>query len=247
MKICVLVPAYNCAGTIEEVCRRITLPGSEDEIIVVDDHSRDNTFEIASQLPRVFTYRNPINLGYGGTSHRLYELALQHGADLTVNIHGDLGHNPEEIQHLLEEFSHSQADIAIGSRLLFLLSNLRKLGWGKMITSNDSRGGMPLIRFIGHVVLTSIQNLIYRSKLHSFHEGMRACRRPVIEWVIKADFPEDYAYDNELVYQAHRHGFKFCEVPVPPSYDPRAKTSSPPFRYGLLVMRQVIRVALTGK
>jgi glycosyltransferase involved in cell wall biosynthesis len=247
MKTCVLVPAYNCASTIEDVCRRVTLPALEDEIIVVDDHSRDNTFELASQLPRVFAYRNPVNLGYGGTSQRLYELALERGADVTVNIHGDLGHNPEEIQLLLAEFSHSQADIAIGSRLLFLLNNRRKFGWRKMLTSDAARGGMPLIRFIGHVVLTRIQNLVYGSKLHSFHEGMRACRRPVIEWVVKADFPKGYAYDNELVYQAQRHGFKFCEVPVPPSYDPRAKTSSPPFRYGWLVMRQVVRVALTGK
>lgn len=247
MKICVLVPAYNCAGTIEEVCKRVTLPGPDDEIIVIDDHSRDDTFEIARRLPRVFAYRNPVNLGYGGTSHRLYQFALERGADITVNVHGDLGHNPEEIQLLLEALSHSDADVAIGSRLLFLLNNLRKWGWIKMLTSDEARVGMPTIRFLGHVVLTGIQNLVYRSRLHSFHEGMRACRRPFMEWVINADFPKGYAYDNEVVYQAHRRGFKFFEVPVPPSYDPRAKTSSPPFKYGILVMRQVLRVLLTGK
>jgi glycosyltransferase involved in cell wall biosynthesis len=248
MKICVLVPAYNCASTIEEVCKRVPKVGaSEVEIIVLDDHSCDNTFEIASKLPGVFAYRNPVNLGYGGASHRLYEIALERGVDLAINIHGDLGHDPEEIKRIIEELSLNHADIAVGSRLLFLLGNLYKLGWIKMIMSDKARGGMPIVRFIGHVVLTKIQNLIYRTNLHSFHEGMRACRRPVIEWEVKANFPKNYAYDNEFVYQAYRNGFGFCEVPVTPSYDPRAKTSSPPIRYGFLVIRQIIRVAITGK
>jgi glycosyltransferase involved in cell wall biosynthesis len=248
MKICVLVPAYNCASTIEEVCKRVSsVTTSEVEIIVLDDYSQDNTFEIARKLPRVFAYRNPENLGYGGTSHRLYEIALERDADLAINIHGDLGHNPEEIKHIIEELTISHADIAVGSRLLFLTSNLYKLGWIKMVSSDEARGGMPLIRFVGHVVLTKIQNLIYRTNLHSFHEGMRACCRPVIVWAVKANFPRNYAYDNELIYQAYRNGFSFCEVPITPSYDPRAKTSSPPIKYGFLVLRQIIRVAITGK
>jgi glycosyltransferase involved in cell wall biosynthesis len=247
MKICVLVPAYNCASTIEEVCERIHLQALVNEIIILDDHSIDNTLEIAKKLPHVIAFSNPVNLGYGGTCHHLYEIALERGADLTVQIHGDLGHNPEEIQHLIEALTRCNADIAVGSRLLFLLNNLQKFGWMTMITKKEARSGMSINRFIGHVVLTGIQNLIYGSKLHSFHEGMRACHRPVIEWIVKADFPKNYAYDNELVFQAYRRGFRFCEVPVPPSYDPRSKTSSPPIKYGLLVMSQIIRVALTGK
>jgi dolichol-phosphate mannosyltransferase len=248
MKVCVLVPAYKCGETIGEVCRRVALPGPDDEIIVVDDFSPDDTFDRAREVPRVFAYRNPANLGYGGTSRRLYELALDRGAELTINIHGDLGHRPEDIPLLLSAFRQARPpDIVVGSRLLYLLGEAKRLGWWTLLGTRELRGGMPIHRFLGHVFLTGMQNLVYRSRLHSFHEGMRACRRDVVEWFAKSDFPAGYGYDNELLYQAHRRGLEIREVPVPPVFDSRVKTSSPPYRYGMLVLRHVLRVASTGK
>ena len=120
MKTCILVPAYNCSDTIAEVCRRIPLTGPEDEILVVDDGSGDGTLEIARCLSRVHAVRNDVNLGYGGTSNRLYALARERGADVTVNVHGDLGHRPEEIPLILDEMRRTEADVVVGTRLLFL-------------------------------------------------------------------------------------------------------------------------------
>jgi glycosyltransferase involved in cell wall biosynthesis len=248
MKLCVLVPAYKCSDIIGEVCRRVSLPGPEDEIIVVDDCSPDDTAERARSVARVIVYRNPVNLGYGGTSRRLYELAVERGAEIAVNIHGDLGHRPEDIPLLTEAFSRDRPpDIVIGSRLLYLFGEARQRGWGVLLANRELRGGMPINRFLGHVVLTGMQNLVYGSRLHSFHEGMRACRRDVIEWIARADFPVGYGYDNELLYQAHRRGLKIQEVPVPPTFDPRVRTAAPPYKYGMLVLRHMLRVAYTGK
>jgi glycosyltransferase involved in cell wall biosynthesis len=249
MKTCVLIPAYKCGDIIGEVCRRVPLAGPEDEIIVVDDCSPDDTFEVARSMPRVFVHRNPANLGYGGTSRRLYELACERGAELTVNIHGDLGHRPEDIPLLLEAAQQeSRPDIVIGSRLLYLFHKARRQGgWRTMLFDAQGRGGMPLNRFLGHVVLTELQNQVYHSRLHSFHEGMRACRRHVIEWIIAADFPVGYGYDNELIFQAHRKGFKIQEVPVAPSFDHRVKTAAPPYKYGLSIVRHMLRVAFKGR
>jgi glycosyltransferase involved in cell wall biosynthesis len=248
MKVCVLVPAYKCGDIIGEVCRRVPLSGPDDEIIVVDDCSPDNTAEAARGLPRVFVQRNPANLGYGGTSRRLYQLACERGAELAVSIHGDLGHRPEDIPLLLEAFEHNPLpDIVIGSRLLHLFANAKEFGWSAMLTRPDARVGMPFNRFLGHVVLTQMQNLVYRSQLHSFHEGMRACRRHVMEWIVNSGFPDGYGYDNELMYQAHKRGFRIHEVPVPPSYDARANTAASPYKYGMTVFRHMLRVALTGK
>jgi glycosyltransferase involved in cell wall biosynthesis len=248
MKVCVLIPAYKCGEIIAEVCRRVPLPGPGDEIVVVDDSSPDNTFERASSVPRVFVHRNPVNLGYGGTSRRLYELAFERGADVAVNIHGDLGHRPEDIPMLLEALSQdAPPDIVIGSRLLYLFGEARRLGWRALLAGRELRGGMPINRFLGHVVLTGMQNVVYRSRLHCFHEGMRACARDVIEWIINADFPVGYGYDNELMYQAHRHGLRIQEVPVQPTFDPRVKTSAPPYKYGMMVLRHMLRVAYRGR
>ena len=244
MKLCVLVPAYKCGHLIAEVCRRVSLPGPEDEIIVVDDCSPDDTGERARSIPRVSVWRNQVNLGYGGTSRRLYELAFERHADLAVNIHGDLGHRPEDIPLLTEAFRVDRPpDIVVGSRLLYLFDEAKRRGWWALLTKSELRVGMPLHRFVGHVVLTEMQNLVYRSRLHSFHEGMRACRREVIEWLARVDFPVGYGYDTELIYQAHRRGLKIHEVPVPPMYDPRVKTAAPPYKYGMFMLRHMLRVA----
>ena len=181
MKLCVLVPAYKCGHLIAEVCRRVSLPGPDDEIIVLDDCSPDDTGERARSVPRVFVSRNPVNLGYGGTSRRLYELALERHADLAVNVHGDLGHRPEDISLLTEPFRLERSpDIVVGSRLLYLFGEAKRHGWRALLINSQLRVGMPIHRFLGHIVLTQMQNVVYRSRLHSFHEGMRACRRDVI-------------------------------------------------------------------
>ncbi len=248
MKLCVLVPAYKCGDLIGEVCQRVSLPGPDDEIIVVDDCSPDDTGERARSVARVFVHRNPVNMGYGGTSRRLYDLAFERGADIAINIHGDLGHRPEDIPLLTDALNLQPApDIVVGSRLLYLFREAKQRGWGTLLTSRQLRHGMPLKRFLGHVALTEMQNIVYRSRLHCFHEGMRACRRNVIEWIAKTDFPAGYGYDYELVYQAHRRGLKIHEVPVPPTYDPRVKTAAPPYRYAFLVLRHMLRVASKGR
>lgn len=248
MKLCVLVPAYKCGDLIAEVCGRVSLPGPEDEIIVVDDCSPDDTSERARSVPRVLVYRNSVNLGYGGTSRRLYDLAFERGADIAVNVHGDLGHRPEDIPLLIDAFRVApHADIVVGSRLLYLFLEAKRRGWAALLTNPELRQGMPTKRLLGHIVLTQMQNVVYRSRLHCFHEGMRACRREVVEWIATTDFPVGYGYDNELVYQAHRRGLRIHEVPVPPTYDPRVKTAAPPYRYGMLVLRHILRVAFRGR
>jgi|APSaa5957512576_1039674.scaffolds.fasta_scaffold220461_1 dolichol-phosphate mannosyltransferase len=113
MKLCVLIPAYNCAHILPEVVNRIHLPTSEDEIIVIDDASQDNTFDVANNLSRVYALRNKINLGYGGTSQRLYQVAFERGADFVINLHGDLGHRPEDIGRLIPSLISNEYDIVI--------------------------------------------------------------------------------------------------------------------------------------
>jgi glycosyltransferase involved in cell wall biosynthesis len=235
MKLCVLVPALNCAHALPELRARVVLPGPEDEIIIVDDASADQTYEVASRLPRVHVVRNDSRRGYGGTSRRLYEVALERGADITVNIHGDLGHRPEDIPLLLEHLQGGY-DVVLGSRLLHVLERARLRGW-HLLFSPDVASGFPPSRVIGHIALTWIQNKCYGTELHSFHEGMRACNRRAIEWSLGADLATWYSYDLEFLLKASRSGLKIGEVPVAPNYDDRARSSAPRVRYGLNVLR----------
>jgi len=242
MKLCILIPAYNCAHIISEVINRITLPGPSDEIIVVDDCSKDDTMAVAGRFPRVYATRNETNLGYGGTSHRLYKLAIERQADCTVTIHGDLGHRPEDAPLVLGPVCRGEHDIVLGSRLLYLINVGQQSGWPRLLSS-EVRQGMPLNRALGHFGLTWFQNKCFGTALHSFHEGMRACTRPVVEWIVRSQFSAWYHYDTDLILHAHRNGFRIGEIPVKPFYDGRPSSSAPSVRYGLQVVRYTLRAA----
>jgi glycosyltransferase involved in cell wall biosynthesis len=244
MKLCVLIPAYNCAHVLPEVIRRIPLSNDMDEIIVADDASQDNTFSVATNLPRVHAVRNHVNLGYGGTSQKLYQIALERGADFAINLHGDFGHRPEDVGTLSKVLQSGEYDIVTGSRLLYILDNIKQHGLTRVLGSNDLRGNMPLVRVLGHIGLTWFQNICYETHLHSFHEGMRGVIRSTIEWILESEFPAWYNYDTELLINANSKGLRIHEVMIPPFYDDRAKSSAPPFRYGIRVAAHAIKTYL---
>lgn len=238
MKLCVLVPALDCEHVIAEVCRRVPLPNLTDEIIVVDDASTDATSAVAAAVPRVSVYRNHTRLGYGGTSQRLNELSILHGADVTVNIHGDHAHPPENIPPLLALLGEGY-DIVVGSRLLTVKQGLRRRGWLRLFSRDVAAGFSPL-RVVGHLSLTAVQNLCYGTNLHSFHEGMRACTRRAVEWMLEQPLPQWYHYDVEMLVRAHRAGLRIGEVAVMPNYLDQVNSAAPPLRYGLRVLSHAI-------
>jgi len=240
MKLCVLIPAYNCAPFLPEVVGRLTLRGPRDEIIILDDASTDDTFAVASALPGVHADRNDRTMGYGGTSKRLYRIAADRGADFTVNIHGDLGHRPEDIQPVVDKLFRGDCDLVLGSRLIHLMNLVRKDGWRRLL-SRRARHNMPLMRVLGHFGLTWFQNLCFGTKLHSFHDGMRGCNRTAIEWLLSQDLPAWYDFDTELLIHAHRCGLRIAEVAIPPNYDHTTSSSAPPVRYGLRVAWHALR------
>lgn len=240
MKLCVLIPAYNCAEFLPEVVGRISLRGPDDEIIIVDDASLDDTFAVAAALPRVHADRNEQSLGYGGTSKRLYRIAADRGADFSVNIHGDLGHRPEDIQPVVDKLFSGDCDVVLGSRLIYLMDLVRNEGWRRLL-SRQARNNMPLARALGHFGLTWFQNLCFGTRLHSFHDGMRGCNRAAIEWLLSENLPTWYDFDTELLIHAHRHGLRIAEVPIPPNYDHTTASAAPPVRYGLRVAWHALR------
>ena len=178
MNFCVLIPAYNCAHVLPEVIGRVPLTNDMDEIIVADDASQDNTFSIASDLPRVYAVRNRVNLGYGGTSQKLYQIALERGADFTINLHGGFRHRPEDVEKISNVLQGGEYDIVTGSRLLYILDNIKRYGLAKAFSSYELRGGMPLIRVLEHIGLTGSRIYVMR---HNYIHFMRVCGALLIQ------------------------------------------------------------------
>src|SRR5580704_9556343 len=166
-RIGVLVVAYNAATTLAKVLDRIpdAIRPDIEEVIVSDDHSQDSTYLVGlryqqiSDLP-ITLIRQPTNLGYGGNQKVGYDLAIEHGLDIVVMLHGDGQYAPEYLPEIVEPLLAGEADAVFGSRM--------------MEKGAARRGGMPLYKFVGNRILSKFENVVLGTDLSEFHSGYRA-------------------------------------------------------------------------
>ena len=222
LKTIAVMPAYNAARTLERTVKDIPA-GSVDEVIIVDDCSRDNTVEIAEQLG-LTVYRHEKNLGYGGNQKTCYKHALERGAEVVVMIHPDYQYDSRVIPAAVEIIRLGICDFIMGSRIRTRREALE--------------GGMPPWKYIANRCLTLVENIALGQNLGDFHSGFRAYRREVLETIPYNDNSNDFVFDSEFLAQAVHFGFKIGDIPVPVRYFDEA--SSINFRrsvtYGLATL-----------
>ena len=238
MKTCVIMPAYNAGKVVASVIERIPA-GIIDEIIVVDDASRDNTFEVLSAIPGLTVLRHAENRGYGGAQMTLHDEAIQRGADVVVLMHSDGGHFPEELPRMLEPILAGQAQVVLGARIHGVIDKTQPI-LGSTLIGALWNGPIPPARLMGHLFLTWIQNFIFGTHYDAWHSGYRAMSRDAIMRIPYHDFGTGYLFDTEFLLTAHLAGLKIKEVPVGSFYDPRSGSTVEPFSYGIKVLRYVL-------
>lgn len=224
-KTIAVMPAYNAAATLERTVADIP-PGTVDEILVVDDCSRDNTVEIAERLG-LTVIRHEKNTGYGGNQKTCYRYALDAGAEYVVMIHPDYQYDSRVIPVAVEIIRLGICDMMMGSRI-------RTRG-------EALAGGMPKYKYFANRMLTFIENLALGQNLGDFHSGFRAYRRNVLETIPYELNSDDFVFDSQFLAQAVYFGFKLGDIPVPVRYFDEA--SSINFRrsvtYGLATLGTV--------
>lgn len=221
-KIIVVMPAYNAAKTLtatyHEVPHEIV-----DEVIVVDDRSRDDTVEVARQLG-LLTIEHEQNKGYGGNQKTCYKTALEHGADIVIMLHPDYQYTPKLILAMSSLIAEDLFDCVLGSRIL---------GVGAR------KGGMPLYKYISNRALTFVQNILISYKLSEYHTGYRAFRREILENLPLEQNSDDFVFDNQMLAQIIYAGYSIGEITCPTVYN--ADSSSINFSrstiYGLGVLK----------
>jgi glycosyltransferase involved in cell wall biosynthesis len=229
-RIVIVMPAYNAAKTLEDTFRAIP-EGYYDEIVVVDDHSRDDTTELAQRL-NLKAIRHPHNVGYGGNQKTCYMEALRDGADIVVMLHPDGQYDPAIIPEMIRPIAEKRAEMVLGSRM--------------MLPGGAARGGMPLWKRISNRFLTTAENLAMGRRFSECHTGYRAYSRHFLETVPFLRNSNDFVFDTEVIFQAVAFALPVVEVPISTRYF--ADASSVGFRtgvvYGLGTLLTAIRYVL---
>jgi glycosyltransferase involved in cell wall biosynthesis len=196
------MPAYNAALTLAQTYSEVPRP-LVDEVILVDDHSKDDTAEIARRLGVEHIIRHNKNRGYGGNQKTCYQKALAIGADIIVMLHPDYQYTPKLLEAMIYPIAHGLFPVMLGSRIL---------GKGALA------GGMPLYKYIANRFLTLFQNILLNQKLSEYHTGYRAFSRQILEELPLEENSDDFVFDNQMLAQITYKGFLIGEVTCPTKY-----------------------------
>lgn len=229
-KIVVVLPAYNAAKTLEITYREIPFE-FVDDVILVDDASRDDTAELGRKMG-ITTIVHETNKGYGGNQKTCYQAALDLNADIVIMLHPDYQYTPKLITAIASMIAYGEFDAILASRIL---------GIGAL------KGGMPLYKYIANRLLTLVENLLLGHKLSEYHTGYRAFTREVLEKLPLGNNSDDFVFDNQMLAQVVWFGYRIGEVSCPTKYFEDA--SSINFRrsaiYGFGVLQTAILFRLS--
>jgi glycosyltransferase involved in cell wall biosynthesis len=224
-KITVVMPAYNAEKTLERTHADIP-EGSVDDVILVDDGSRDRTVELARRL-NIHVVEHPRNRGYGGNQKTCYRTALERGADIVVMVHPDHQYDPRVIPDLIGPLLAGECDAVFGSRML----------GGRPI-----QGGMPKWKYLGNIFLTAVENATFLIYLTEYHSGFRAYSRRYLETVDVEANSDGFVFDTEIIAQAMAKGLRIREIPIETRYFDEASQIrfGPSVRYGLAILKTMV-------
>ncbi|MEC8739641.1 MAG: glycosyltransferase family 2 protein [Bacteroidota bacterium] len=229
-KIAVVLPAYNAEQTLEKTYKEIPHHWV-DEVILVDDASKDKTSEIGQKIGIKHIVIHQNNRGYGGNQKSCYKKALELGVDMVIMLHPDYQYTPQLVEAMVSIIGNGVYPVVFGSRIL---------GKGAL------KGGMPLYKYIANRFLTLAQNIIIGQKLSEYHTGYRAFHTDVLRTINFEKNSDDFIFDNQVIAQIFSKGFEIGEITCPTKYFEEA--SSINFRrslkYGFGVLKTSIELRL---
>ncbi len=207
-KVVIVLPAYNAAKTLAITYNEIPFD-IVDEVILVDDASKDDTIEVGKNLGIQHLIKHEKNKGYGGNQKTCYTKALDLGADIVVMLHPDYQYTPKLITAMVSIIGQGLYPVVFGSRIL---------GKGALL------GGMPMYKYIFNRMLTLAQNLLMNQKLSEYHTGYRAFSREVLQKVNFMKNSDNFVFDNQMIAQIFYAGYEIAEVTCPTKYFPEASS-----------------------
>ena len=225
MKVFVMIPAYNEEFAIEKVIKEIKQASKNYKILVIDDGSRDNTYNIAKKCGANYVIRNKKNLGLAQSFKRGLEECLKLKADIIVNIDADSQYNALEIPKLIQPILDGKADIILTDRKILGLNH------------------MPFGKKYGNLISTYATRLVSGFKVRDAQSGFRAFSR---EAALRLNVLSDYTYVQETIIQAVDKKLKILQMPCEfRARQGKSRLISSLFSYakkaGLTIIRSFVR------
>ncbi len=231
-KVIVVMPAYNAEKTLQRTLDDIPMDWV-DEIILVDDGSRDGTVALARSLGlRVFVHEK--NKGYGGNQKTCYTEAMKRGGEIMVMVHPDHQYDPTVIPQLIQPLLDGACDAMFGSR---------------MLGGRPMEGGMPKWKYLANIFLTAVENAAFYMYLTEYHSGLRAYTRRYLETVNFMADSDDFVFDSEIIAQGVLRGLRIREIPIETRYFEEASQIGigRSIVYGLSILKTLIKFKLHKK
>ncbi len=252
LKTIIIMPAYNAEETLEKTISDIPFDYIN-ELLLVDDKSKDKTVEIAKKIginhavltmsldeykinsdKVLFTiFEHDKNKGYGGNQKSCYNIALSHGADIVIMLHPDYQYDPKLIKYFIEFINYKYFDVVLGSRIRSRKEALL--------------GGMPKYKYFSNRALSFIQNLATGLVLSEWHTGMRAYTKEVLQSINYNSFSDDFIFDTQFLFAVAKKGYSIGDIPVPVRYFKEASSINlvRSIKYGILTVWETIKYIFT--
>jgi polyprenyl-phospho-N-acetylgalactosaminyl synthase len=191
MKIFIVIAAYNEGKSITKVIGGLRHAGYNN-IVVVDDGSRDNTFDSAFNAGAI-TLRHIVNRGQGASLKTGIDYSLQNGADIIVTFDADGQHRVEDLKAMITPVLDGKYDMTLGSRFL---RNVK----------------MPFFRRLTLKIAILVVWFFYGAKMTDAHNGFRVMSRKAAKAInITSDRME---HASQIVEEIHNKKINYKEIPI---------------------------------
>ena len=211
-RILVCIPAHNESKTIGDIV--LKAKNYATEIIVYDDGSTDNTYDIAKAAGADNVIRSPENSGYGVAIRTLFQAARERNADIMVTIDSDGQHNPDQIPDIIKPIVEEGFEMVVGSRYLDRRDTQR----------------VPRYRSLGIKTITKLTQSASYNNITDSQNGFRAYSKNAL---LKLNlFENGMPVSAEILLKAKQKDLSIKEVPITVSYDLQGTSSQNPAMHG---------------
>jgi glycosyltransferase involved in cell wall biosynthesis len=194
MKLSIVVPVFNEAGTLPEVLRQVRAAPFDKEILVIDDGSSDNTWEVLQSLQDgdLRLFRHEVNRGKGAALQTGFEHVT---GDVVIVQDADLEYDPRDYPKLIRPIEEGKADVVFGSRFI-----------------GEPHRVLFFWHYVGNKLLTTLSNMFTNLNLTDMETGYKAFRSEVLQGLrLRA---ERFGFEPEFTAKVARKKYRIYETAI---------------------------------